>query len=98
MISRCINIDWLEVYCLESNEYFPLNADFYIQHGFDVRQRDYGTRVWGEMFTIMGTDGERLLEVRRAPKARQAMPMTVFWTRGPATFVFVTELATIATL
>lgn len=73
MISRCINIDWLEVYCLESNEFFPLDADFYIQHGFDVRQREYGTRVWGEMFTIMGTDGERLLEVRRAPKSASGL-------------------------
>lgn len=46
-----------------------MNADFYMQHGMQVVRRDYGTRVWDEMFTIYGTDGERLLEIRRKPKS-----------------------------
>lgn len=32
-----------------------------------VREREYGTRVYREMFVLMGTDGQPLLEVRRNP-------------------------------
>ena len=32
-------------------------------------ERDYGTRVWGEMFTIEGDDHLSFIEVRRAPKS-----------------------------
>lgn len=69
MITRCINIDWLEVYCIEPQEFFPLDAAFFTSHGYQCQEREYGTRVWSQMFTIYGSDGERLLEIRRAPKS-----------------------------
>ncbi len=64
---RCVNIDWLEVYCLEPSDRFPLDAMFYTEHGVNVERRDYGTRVYGEMFTIMDNQGYPFLEVRRKP-------------------------------
>lgn len=67
--TRCINIDWLEVYCLENNDFYPMDADFFRRGLYQVIERDYGTKVWGQMFTIYGDDGERLVEVRRAPKS-----------------------------
>lgn len=68
-IRRCINIDWLEVYCLEDSINFPHNAEYFRRCGFWVQERDYGTRVYAEMFTIYGTDDLPLLEIRRRPKS-----------------------------
>lgn len=67
--SRCINIDWLEVYALEPATEDPHDADFFRRVGLCVKERDYGTPVYHEMFTIMGNDDLPLLEVRRRPKS-----------------------------
>ena len=68
MATRCINIDWLEVSVLEPPEQ-PHDADFFRSCGCIVSERDYGTRVWGQMFTIKGTDQLPFMEVRREPKS-----------------------------
>lgn len=47
-----------------------LNADYYRSMGYIVHERDYGTRVYREMFVIDGEDGESLLEVRRDPASQ----------------------------
>lgn len=67
-MNRCINIDWLEVSVLEPPEQ-PHDAEFFRSCGCVVVERDYGTRVWQEMFTIEGTDHLPFMEVRRAPKS-----------------------------
>lgn len=66
---RCINIDWLEVHAREPIE-TPHDADYFRRCGIMVREREYGTRVYREMFIIEGTDGEPLLEVRRNPASQ----------------------------
>lgn len=66
---RCVNIDWLELYCLESQNIYPCNAEFYRRQGYDVRERDYGTRQYREMFTIIDRDGLPWIEIRRNPVA-----------------------------
>lgn len=73
MIDRCVNIDWLEVYCLESHIGYPHNADYYRRLGWGVWEREYGTPVYHEMFVLMGTDGQPLLEIRRNPKSAQGI-------------------------
>lgn len=64
-----MNLDWLEVHARE-----PItscrNADYYRQQGFVVHEREYGTRVYREMFVLEGTDGESLLEIRRNPASQ----------------------------
>ena len=63
---RCVNIDWLEVYCLEP---FTHDAAYFQRHGYSdrVRVRDYGTPQYKQMFTLLDTSGQPLIEVRRDP-------------------------------
>lgn len=74
---RCLNIDWLEIYCLEPPER-PRDAGYFREKGWWVVQRAYGTRIYAEMFTLMDTDGLPFIEVRRNPmssdKADGIMP------------------------
>lgn len=67
MTDRCISIDWLEVYALENTQRYPCNADYFRKQGIWVDEREYGTRVWKEMFTICDIYGQPLMEVRRNP-------------------------------
>lgn len=69
MTERCVNLDWLEVHAREPIAQ-PRNADYYRAHGYFVKEREYGTRVYREMFVLEGTDGENLLEVRRNPASQ----------------------------
>lgn len=68
-MKRCINIDWLECYCLEDSIGYPHNAQYFRNCGFMVREREYGTPVYEEMFILLGTDDQPLLEIRRSPKS-----------------------------
>ena len=66
---RCINLDWLEVHALEPVDQ-PHDVEYFTSCGFVVHQRDYGTRVYRQMFTLLGTDGLPFLEVRRDPASQ----------------------------
>lgn len=70
-MTRCVNIDWLECYCLEDAIGFPHDARFFEQRGWEVRQREYGTPMYHEMFTLYDHFGEPFIEVRRSPKSDQ---------------------------
>ena len=72
---RCINIDWLECYCLESQ---PRDAGYFASLGFEVQTRDYGTRVYKEMFTIF-VEGQPFVEVRRSPAAASSSAAAKFF-------------------
>lgn len=60
---KCINIDWLEVYCLEPA---ILNADYFANLGWDARKREYGTPQYQEMFTLYDNN-KPFIEIRRNP-------------------------------
>ncbi len=63
---RCVNLDWLEVHCFEpSND--PHDATYFRRAGLEVVEREYGTRVYKEMFTISDRRGNPFVEVRRNP-------------------------------
>lgn len=64
---RCVNLDWLEISAEESNSRYPCDPDYFRSQGFIVHERDYGTRVWGEVFTIEDENGHDWIEVRRKP-------------------------------
>ena len=66
MKQLCINIDWFEVFCYEPAD-FGRPRD-YEQMGFRVAIRDYGTRVFKQMFTVIA-GGNPWIEVRREPKS-----------------------------
>lgn len=65
---RCCNLDWLEVFCMEPDPHQPYNSAFFREQGLMVQEREYGTRIYHEMFTILDNEGLPLLEVRRHPK------------------------------
>jgi hypothetical protein len=63
---RCVNLDWLEVHCFEpTND--PHDATYFRRAGLEVVEREYGTRVYKEMFTISDRRGNPFVEVRRNP-------------------------------
>lgn len=63
---RCVNIDWLEIHAREPVGQ-PHNAEYFRSLGLSVEEREYGTRVYKEMFVIMGSDSLPAIEVRRNP-------------------------------
>lgn len=65
---RCVNIDWLEVSVLEPPSE-PHDPEYFRSCGLIVSEREYGTRVWTQMFTIEGDDHLPFIEVRRLPKS-----------------------------
>lgn len=66
---RCINIDWLECYCLEDAIGYPHDADYFRNKGWEVKEREYGTPMYEQMFTLYDHYGEPFVEVRRKPKS-----------------------------
>lgn len=66
---RCINIDWLEVYCIEDCNRFPCNADYFRKQGWIVKERPYGTRQYKEMFVLLDKTDLPFVEIRRSPVA-----------------------------
>lgn len=73
MITRCVNLDWFEVSCLEPTD-GPRNVAFFESLRYEVHPRDYGTRVYGEMFVLYDQHGDPFIEVRRAPKTTILSP------------------------
>lgn len=65
MKQRCINFDWLEVYCLEPFSK-PRDADYFASLGFCVQRREYGTPQYREMFIIKENEFP-MIEIRRNP-------------------------------
>ena len=61
-----MNLDWLEVHCMEPSG-DPHDANYFRRVGLTVSERDYGTRVYKEMFTVNDVHGNPFVEVRRAP-------------------------------
>lgn len=46
-----------------------MNADYFRNRGYVVHEREYGTRVYAEMFTVEDKHGNRFVEVRRNPQS-----------------------------
>lgn len=60
------NIDWLEVYGIEPKSAVELDAEYYRNAGYEVKVREYGTKIYEQMFTIK-IGGVWCIEVRRKP-------------------------------
>ena len=71
MKQRCVNLDWLELYCLEDDIGYPHEANFFRRAGFHVEEREYGTPMYNEMFTLYDHFDEPLIEIRRDPKSAE---------------------------
>ena len=62
---KCINLDWLSVYCLEPKG-VVMNAAYYKNLGWSVEEREYGTPQYREKFTLMN-GRHPFLEIERNP-------------------------------
>lgn len=69
MKKRCVNLDWLELHAFEPPSK-PLDANYFRAKGYHVEEREYGTRVYREMFTILDHHGYGMIEVRRNPSSQ----------------------------
>lgn len=70
MKHRCINLDWLEVFC-EEDPHFPLTAENLRKLGWVVEQRAYGTPMYAEMYTLY-RGNTAVMEVRRNPYQKKS--------------------------
>lgn len=61
---KCINLDWLEVFCIEDG---CLDANYFQRLGWNVHIREYGTPLYKQMFTLLNEHGKPFLEIRRDP-------------------------------
>ena len=62
---KCINLDWLSVYCLEPKGY-AMNAAYFKALGWTVEEREYGTPQYREKFTLLN-GRHPFLEIERNP-------------------------------
>lgn len=70
-MKRCVNIDWMELHAYEPLM-GTLDANYFERHGYHVERREYGTRVYREMFTILDEHGYGMIEIRRNPSSQGA--------------------------
>lgn len=61
---KCINLDWLEVFCIEDG---CLDPNYFQNLGWNVSVREYGTPLYKQMFTLLNEHGKPFLEIRRDP-------------------------------
>lgn len=64
---RIVGIDWLELFVNEGYGH-DYSANGFRSRGYDVRERDYGTKTMAEMFTLLDSRGYPFIEVRRSPR------------------------------
>lgn len=69
MKKRCVNLDWLELHAYEPIM-TSLNAGYFRRQGYHVEEREYGTRVYKEMFTLLDEHGYGMIEIRRNPASQ----------------------------
>lgn len=72
-MNRCVNIDWLEVYCLEPQDISGnavIDADYLRNLSFIVTKREYGTPLYHEVLFVATQDNPDIpfVEVRRKPR------------------------------
>lgn len=61
---KCVNIDWLEVFCSENALCTP---EYFKSRGYNVKVRPYGTPQYSMMFSIQDEARRDVIEIRRCP-------------------------------
>ena len=61
---KCVNIDWLEVFCSENTLCTP---EYFMSRGYNVKLRPYGTPQYSMMFSIQDEAKRDVIEIRRCP-------------------------------
>lgn len=79
--ARIFGIDWLEMFVSESTT-VDYSAEGFRARGYDVKERDYGTKTMAEMFTLLDKRGFPFMEIRRAPRGLNQHPESCVYTFG----------------
>lgn len=59
------NVDWVECYCIEQD--FFGTPDYYRNLGYIVKEHDYGTRMYKQVFDVFAPNNRPLYHITRDP-------------------------------
>lgn len=80
---RIVGIDWLELFVSEEYGYDYSPGAFRLR-GYDVSERDYGTKTMEQMFTILDKRGYPFIEIRRLPRGLDNGSKHMVYSQGDA--------------
>lgn len=78
---RIVGIDWLEMFVSERGDR-DYSANGFRARGYDVVERDYGTKTMAEMFILLDRRGYPFIEIRRAPRGLSSLAKTMVYQEG----------------
>ena len=78
---RLVGIDWLELFVSERGD-IDYSANGFRSRGWDVAEREYGTKTLAEMFTLLDAKGYPFIEVRRAPRGLDGLNKKTIYQQG----------------
>lgn len=78
---RIVGIDWLEMFVSERGDR-DYSANGFRARGYDVVERDYGTKTMAEMFTLLDRRGYPFIEIRRSPRGLSSLGKSCVYQQG----------------
>ena len=78
---RIVGIDWLEMFVSERGDR-DYSANGFRSRGYDVVEREYGTKTMAEMFTLLDRRGYPFIEIRRAPRGLSSVNKHTVYVEG----------------
>lgn len=78
---RLVGIDWLELFVSERGD-VDYSANGFRSRGWEVAEREYGTKTMAEMFTLLDAKGYPFIEVRRAPRGIDGLNKKTIYQQG----------------
>lgn len=78
---RIVGIDWLELFVSERGD-IDYSAKGFRSRGWDVAEREYGTKTMAEMFTLLDSKGYPFIEVRRLPRGIDGLNKKTIYQQG----------------
>lgn len=78
---RIVGIDWLEMFVSERGD-IDYSANGFRARGYDVQEREYGTKTMAEMFVILDRKGYPFIEIRRAPRGLSSLAKQTVYEEG----------------
>lgn len=78
---RIIGCDWLELFVSE-NPSVDYSPEGFRRRGYEVKEREYGTKTMAQMFKIMDSRGEPFVEIRRDPRGLDKVGVQMVYSRG----------------
>lgn len=79
--NRIVGIDWLELFVSERGD-IDYSANGFRSRGWDVVEREYGTKTMAEMFVVLDSKGYPFIEIRRAPRGLDTLNKKTIYQQG----------------